>query len=126
MFNNTLRECFTSEDNLGISVHFNKKTGHIIFESPKGSVIFLTGKLAFQTGFESKKDIPSNLITKHHKKLVYGKRIQPPNPVNVNLGYGMLYIYTDCVEQQLVGDVQAQCLRNVCVNNADPISIQTT
>ena len=118
---------------MGISIHFNeKKTGHIIFESPKGSVIFLTGKLALQSGFESdvllasKKDIPSTLITKHHKKLLYGKSIQPPNPVNVNLGYDILYIYTDCVEQQLVGDVQAQLLRNVSVNNADQISIQKT
>ena len=58
--------------------------------------------------------------------LIYGKRIKPPNPVNVNLGYDILYIYTDCFEQQLVGDVQAQLLRNVCVKNADPISIQTT
>ena len=46
-------------------------------------------------------------------KVFCGKRIQPPNPVNVNLGYDILYIYTDCIEQQLVGDVQAQ-LHEMC------------
>ena len=51
------------------------------------------GKLALQVGFESdvvlacRMDIPSKLISKHHKVLKFGKRIQPPNPVNVNLGF---------------------------------------
>ena len=71
-------------------------------------------------------DIPSKLISKHHKVLKFGNRIQPPNPVNVNLGFDMLYIYTDCVEQQIVGDVQAQLLQNVCINNFDSLPIQTT
>ena len=104
----------------------------MIFESPKQCVIYLSGKLALQVGFESdvvlacRMDIPSKLISKHHKVLQFGKRIQPPNPVNVNLGFDILYIYTDCVEQQLVGDVQAQLLQNLCVNNFDSIPIQTT
>ena len=104
----------------------------MVFESPKQTVIFLSGKLALQVGFESdvvlacRMDIPSKLIAKHHKVLTFGKRIQAPNPVNVNLGFNILYIYTDCVEQLIVGDVQAQLLQNVCVNNFDSLPIQTT
>ena len=85
----------------------------MVFESPKQTVIFLSGKLTLQVGFESnvvlacRMDIPSKLIAKHHKVLTFVKRIQAPNPVNVNLGFDILYIYTDCVEQQIVGDVQA-------------------
>ena len=115
-FFHALKELFTLEKQLGISVHFNEKTGHMIFESPKQCVIYLSGKLALQVGFESdvvltcRMDIPSKLISKHNKVLQFEKRIQPPNPVNVNLGFDILYIYTDCVEQQLVGDVQAQLL----------------
>ena len=58
----------------------------------------------------------------------HGNRTKPPNPVNVNIGYDTLYIYiyTDCIEQQLVGDVQAQLLQNVYVNNFESIPIQTT
>ena len=47
----------------------------MIFESPKQTVIFLSGKLALQIGFESdtmlacRMDIPSKLISKHHKVL---------------------------------------------------------
>ena len=115
-FYHAIQELFTLEKQLGISVHFNERTGHMIFESLKQTVIFLSGKLALQIGFESdtvlacRMGIPSKLISKHHKVLKFGKRIQPPNPVNVNIGFDILYIYTDCVEQQLVGDVQAQLL----------------
>ena len=78
--------------------------------------MYLSGKLALQIGFESdvilayKPDIHSKLISKHHNLLKHGNRIKPPNPVNVIIGYDILYIYTDCIEQQLVGDVQAQLL----------------
>ena len=52
-FYHALKEMFTLEKQLGISVHFNERTGHMIFESPKQTVIFLSGKLALQIGFES-------------------------------------------------------------------------
>ena len=113
-------------------MYFVEKTGHIVFESSKGAVVYLSGRLALQIGFESdvvlayKPDICSALISKHHKVLRHGNRIKMINPVNVNIGYDILYIYTDCIEQQLVGDVQAQLLQNVCVNNFDSIPIQTT
>ena len=109
-------EYFTSEIELGIHVHFIERTGHIIFEPTKGSVLFLCGKPALQIGFESnvvlasKADIPSTIISRHYEKVFCGKRIQPSNPVNVNLGYDTLNIYTDCIEQQLAGNVQAQLL----------------
>ena len=80
-------------------MYFIEKTGHIVFESSKGSVVYLSGKLALQIGFESdvvlayKPDIHSKLISKHHKLLRYGNRIKPPNPVNVNLCYDY-YIFT--------------------------------
>ena len=115
-FFHALKECFISEIELGIHVCFIERTRHIIFETTKGSVLFLSGKLALQIGFESdvvlasKPDIPSTLISRHHKKVLCGKKIQPTNLVNVNLGYDILYIYIDCIEQQLVGDVQAQLL----------------
>ena len=54
--------------------HVIERTGHIIFETTKGNVLFLSGKLALQIGFESdivsasKPDIPSTLISRHHKK----------------------------------------------------------
>ena len=59
-----------------------KKTRHIIFESLKGSVVYLSGKLSLQIGFESdmvlayKTDIKSALITKYHKLLRHGNRIK--------------------------------------------------
>ena len=132
IFFQAVKECFTSEIELGIHVLFIERTGHIIFEPTKGSVLFLCGKSALQIGFESDvvlastADIPSTLIFRHHEKVFCGKRIQSPNPVNVNLGYDIHYIYTDCIEQQLVGDVQAQLLHNVCINNMDARNMQTT
>ena len=131
-FYHAIDECFASNHELGIAVYFIEKTGHIVFESSKGGVVYLSGKLALQIGFESdvvlayKPDICSALISKHHKFLRHGNRIKLINLVNVNIGYDILYIYTDCIEQQLVGDVQAQLLRNVCVNNFDSIPMQTT
>ena len=131
-FYHAINECFASNYELGIAVYFIEKTGHIVFESSKGGVVYLSGKLALQIGFESdvvlayKPDIHSALISKHHKFLQHGNRIKPINPVNVNIGYDILYIYTDCIEQQLVGDVQAQLLQNVCVNNFNSIPMQTT
>ena len=65
-FFHALKECFTLENNLGISVNFNENTGHIIFYSPKGSAIFLTGKLVLQTGFESDVLIASKMISQAH------------------------------------------------------------
>ena len=94
--------------------------------------MFLSGKLAQQIGFESdvvlasKPDIPSTLISRHYKKVFCGKKIQPINPVSVHLGFDILYIYTDSIEQQLVGDVQVQLLRTICINNMDTSNIETT
>ena len=123
-FYHALKECFTLEKQLGISVAFNEKTGHIAFESPNGSVLYLTGKLAYlQIGFKSdvvladNGNINSTVMARHSKIVLTGKRITPPNPVNVNLGYDILYVYTDCIEQQLVGDVQAQLLQSICFEN---------
>ena len=130
-FFHALKECFTLESQLGIVVKFNEKTGHMVFESPKNSVLYLTGKLALQIGFKSdvvladNENISSTVINKHSNKVIYGKRIIPPNPVNVNLGYDILYIYTDCIEQQLVGDVQAQLLRSICIDNGNTNTMQT-
>ena len=131
-FYHAISECLAADYKLGIVVYFIEKTGHMVFESSKGSVVYISGKLALQVGFESdvvlayKPDIHSALISKHYKFLKHGTRIKPPNPVNVNIGHDILYIYTDCIEQQLVGDVQAQLLRNVCVNNFNSIPIQTS
>ena len=119
------------EKQLGISVTFNEKTGHIVFESPSGSVLYLTGKLALQIGFKSdvvladNDNINSTVMTRHSKIVITGKRITPPNPVNVNLGYDILYVYTNCIEQQLVGDVQAQLLRSICIENNNTHTMQT-
>ena len=105
-------------------------TSHL--NQTKGSVLFLTGKLVLQVGFKTddvlanRLNIPSTLISRHPQKVLYGKKIQPPNPVNVHLGYNILYICADCIEQQLVGDVQAQLLQNVCINNADSNNMQTS
>ena len=37
-FFHALKECFTLEKQLGVTVGYNEKTGHITFESPNGSV----------------------------------------------------------------------------------------
>ena len=130
-FFHALKECFTFEKHLGVSVAFNEKTGHIVFESPNGSVLYLTGKLALQIGFKSdvvladNENINSTVMTRHSKLVITGKRITPPNPVNVNLGYDILYVYTDCIEQQLVGDVQAQLLHSIYIKNNSTHAMQT-
>ena len=93
--------------------------------------MLITGKLALQLGFESDVALTCNKSTnnainiRHAARLVHGKKIQPPNPINVHIGYDIIYIYTDCIEEQLVGDVQAQLLRSVCINNGDTHQIQT-
>ena len=66
-------------------MYFIEKTGYIVFESSKGGVVYLSGKLGLQIGFESdvvvayKPDICSALISKHHKFLKHGNRIKPIN-----------------------------------------------
>ena len=116
---------------MGITVAYNEKTGHIIFESPKCSVLYLTGKLALQIRFKSdvvladNDNINSTVMARHSKIVITGKGITPPNPVNVNLGYDILYVYTDCIEQQLVGDVQAQLLHSICIENRSTHTMQT-
>ena len=57
--------------------------------------------------------------------MIQGKKIQPPNPINMHNDYNILYVYTNRVEELLVGDVQAQPLRTICVNNGDSHTMQT-
>ena len=93
--------------------------------------MLITGKLALQLGFESDVALtcnksPNNVINiRHAASLVHGRKIQPPNPINVHIGYDIIYIYTDCIKEQLVSDVQAQLLRSVCINDGDTHQMQT-
>ena len=101
---------------MGINECFSKGTGPIIFEPRKERILFLTGKLTFQIGFETdvalanRLDTPITLISGQPRNILCGKDIQPPNPVNVHLGYSILYTYANCIEWQLLGDVQAKLL----------------
>ena len=94
-----------TRNGLGINVCFIERTDLIIFEPTKGSVLFLTGRLALQIGSETdvelgnRLDIPSTLISRHSRNVFCGKKIQPSKPVNVHLGHSILYIYADCIEQ---------------------------
>lgn len=130
-FYQALKECFTKNIPLGIHVRYTERTGHIVFEINKDSLIYLSGKLALQVGFEndvvlcSAVPAQSSLLMRHRNIFVQGRKISPPNPVNVNFGYDILFVYTDCIEQQLVGDVQAQLLRNICINNINSNAMQT-
>ena len=94
--------------------------GHIVVEPSEGILMLITGKLALQLGFESdvalthSKSTNNAINIRHAARLVHGKKIEPSNPINVHIGYNIIYIYTDCIKEQLVGDVSNSALEK-CV-----------
>lgn len=101
----TVAEEVFKKSKQNIWVDFSTEAQNSIISVKSGALMRLKGKLAWQLGFTRDTDITTD--------------VSSPNLINPDAGFETLYVYSDIVEMQLVGDVQAPLLRTVNITEEE-------
>lgn len=104
-------KCIVNSATSRISLHYNYITNHIFVTGAEGLAITFRGRLAEILGFE-----PGNPFIVHDV-INFKKPSAAPYPADIYGGSYNIFIYTDIVDYQLVGNSYVPLLR--CINVSD-------
>lgn len=114
-FNN---RCMLSPVTSSINLQYNNITNRIHITGAGGTSLAFKGRLALILGFN-----PGEVFT-IPRESVYKKQVTAPHPADIYGGSYNIFIYSDIVDYQLVGDSHVPLLR--CINVADESRVMPT
>ena len=94
-----LNGCMTKEGQTKIKFSYNRNTRKITIDVKKDAMVWFSGDIATALGFEQ-----DTLIK---------KKTVSPYVADINVGFSSMYLYTNIVDVQFVGDVKVPLLRIV-------------
>ena len=94
-----LNGCMTKEGQAKIKLTYSKSTLKVTVDVKKGAYIWLTGDIATALGLD--------------QDTVINKKTASPYVADINAGFSSIYLYSNVVDAQFVGDVKVPLLRIV-------------
>ena len=89
----------SKETQTNVKFSYNRSSRKVLVDVKHGTTVWFTGELATVLGFDQ-----DTLIEKKNSS---------PYPADINSGFSSMYVYTDIVDAQFVGDVKVPLLRIV-------------